>query len=194
MNNRPETLHRTQPEAVGSRKQMKVILIFGAMVLLVSCDRSSQEQVKSVPEPETAYPDHFDQAWVMSSAWSGHMGVALAIHGDRYFYWMYSDVPVDANFPYTGTFRIDDGVLILEKPSEYAAIASGDKVKKIDLYSYRWRIVPGKLSMALHSTADDADDFARILIPDFQFDPLNPFGNQRSLKSEQDVTGRPQER
>jgi hypothetical protein len=117
------------------------------------------------------------------------MGVAIAISGDRYFYWMYSDIPVEADYPYTGSFRIEGGVLILGSPSEYATGVSVEEPEKIGLYSDRWRILPGRLSVSLHSTRDDADDVARTLIPDFQFDPSSPFRNQPTLKPEQDARG-----
>jgi hypothetical protein len=113
------------------------------------------------------------------------MGVAIALSGGRCFHWMYSDIPVDAKYPYTGSFRIDDGVLILGRPSEHTTGLSVKQPEKIGLYSHRWRILPRRLSVALHSTTDDADDVARTLIPDFQFDPSSPFRNQPNLKPEQ---------
>ena len=168
---------------------MKAALILGVTLLLGGCERKPEVLSQAEPESEISYPDHFDQAWVMSSGWIGYMGVAIAISGDRYFYWMYSDIPVEANYPYTGSFRIKDGVLILDSPSEYTTGVAVDEPERIGLYSDRWRILSGRLSVSLHSTTDNADDGARTLIPDFHFDPSSPFRNQPNLKPEQAGAG-----
>ena len=164
---------------------MKATIILATILLLSCCERKVEQVEQHVTVPKVSYPDHFDQAWVMSSGWHGHMGVAIAISGDRYFYWMYSDIPVEANYPYTGSFRIEDGVLILGSPSVYTTGVSVEEPERIGLYSDRWRILPGRLSVFLHSNTDDADDVARTLIPDYQFDPYNPFRNQQNLKREE---------
>lgn len=163
---------------------MKRSLILSATLFLGGCERKPEVQSQPKPESEISYPEHFDQAWVMSSVWDGYMGVAIAISGDRYFYWMYSDIPVEANYPYTGSFRIEDGVMILGSPSEYTTGVSVVEPERFGLYSNRWRILPGQLSVSLHSTTDDASDVARRLIPDFQFDPSRPFRNQHNLHNE----------
>ena len=121
----------------------------------------------------------------MSSGWFGYMGVAIALSEDRYFYWMYSDIPSEASYPYTGTFRIQGDELVLDAPSVLATgeLASDDP--EMGLYSDRWKILRTGVSLRLHAATDKADDHARTLIPDFQFDPANPFRNQRNLKPEQ---------
>lgn len=167
---------------------MKETIILAAIVLLSCCERKVEQAQLHVTVSKVCYPDHFDQAWVMSSGWFGHMGVAIAISGDRYFYWMYSDIPVEANYPYTGSFRIEDGVLVLGSPSEYTTGVPVEEPERIGLYSDRWRILPGRLSVSIHSITDEADDGARTLIPDFQFDPSNPFRNQQNLKPEESVS------
>ncbi len=157
-----------------------------ALVALVACDDGVEKvsQVPSTSESSIAYPDHFDGAWVMSSGWVGYMGVAIALSEDRYFYWMYSDIPVDANYPYTGTFRVQGEQLILDTPFVLASgePATGDL--DIKLYSDRWRILRRGVSLRLHAVSDKEGDHARTLIPDFQFDPENPFRNQSNLKPE----------
>ena len=163
---------------------MKARHIAAAFLIVTGCER--QEPAKSAPAVEVLlpFPDHFDGAWVMSAGWFGYMGVALAVSGDRYYYWMYSDIPVDANYPYTGSFRINGDELILSEPSE---LATGKLVKQpeaIGLYSDRWRILRKKLMIQLQSATDAPDDHARTLLPDFQFDPLSPFQHQQNLQPE----------
>lgn len=140
--------------------------------------------VETAVEVALPFPEQFDGAWVMSSGWSGYMGVALAVAQDRYYYWMYSDVSVDANYPYTGTFRIEGDELILDPPTE---LATGEPVQgtaKMRLYSDRWRILRNGLSVRLHSMTDASGDHARTLLPDCQFHPSRPFQNQLNLKPE----------
>lgn len=120
----------------------------------------------------------------MSSGWSGYMGVALAVSKDRYYYWMYSDVFLDGNYPYTGKFRIEGGELILGEPSELETGKHVKEAAKAGLYSDRWRILRKDLSVRLHSVTDAPEDHARTLLPDFQFDPSEPFQNQLKLMPE----------
>jgi len=132
-------------------------------------------------------PKHFDAAWVMSSSWFGYMGVAIAISEDRYFYWMYSDVGIDGDYPYVGQYSIKDGILRLGDPTSLVTGKSIEKDYMPSLYSAEWKIIKERLTTNLHSITDKPDDYARTLILDVQFDPLNPFRNQQDLKCEQVV-------
>jgi hypothetical protein len=167
----------------------------GATVLVISvsaCDRTSRpvmhapddgHPTQTRPSLTSAIPKHFDSAWVMSSRWSGFMGVAIAVSGDRYYYWFYSDVGWDGEppYPYTGTFKIDGEVMELGFPS---SLATGRVVLidgKSELYSYRWRIEHVSNSVILHAERGKNDDSARTLILDRDFDENHPFRNQGSL-------------
>jgi len=154
--------------------------IAAAFLTVAGCER--KEVTLTAPLPVKAalpFPSQFDGAWVMSAGWHGYMGVALALSGDRYYYWKYSDVASEANFPYTGTFRIEGDELILGQPSE---LATGNPAAH--LYSDRWLILRRPLSVQLQAANDQPDDHRSTLLPDFQFDPSSPFRNQPDLKPE----------
>ena len=164
---------------------MKKLFAAIALLALAACDDVSKRVSKptSVSVSSVDYPGHFEGAWVMSSGWSGHMGVAIALSKDRYYYWMYSDIPVEVVYPYTGTFRIQGDQLLLNAPF---ASANGEPAG-LGLYSDRWKILRSGVSLRLHAITDKENDHARSLIPDFQFDPKNPFRNQSNLNPEQDA-------
>jgi hypothetical protein len=95
----------------------------------------------------TGAASEFDGAWVLSGKWTGYMGLALKIRGDRYKYWFSSDVaPVTAQV-------IDEKGHVLsshtEKPPRYPltgrAAIRGDVVElrgEGDYYDRKWhRIV-----------------------------------------------------
>jgi len=160
-------------------------LLLSIFIPLVSCDSSKPEatspEAKQEPAPteqaaeEPVFPERFDGAWVMSAKWRYTMGVAIAISGDRYYYWMYSDVggPDEA----VGKCRIEGDVLILDPP---------DSGKNLDeyfqLYSDRWRILRLPTATALTAVAKSEGDPGRMLLPDFRFDPRNPSHNQEHLQ------------
>jgi hypothetical protein len=126
-------------------------------------------------------PRHFKAAWVMSSAWFGYMGVAIAITEDKYYYWMYSDVGGPGDYPYCGSYSVDGGILRLGEPT---SLVTGKVIKSDDLhslYSSEWKLILGRTTTSLHSIGDTPDDKGRSLILDVQFDPQNPFRNQDSL-------------
>jgi len=172
---------------------MKMLFAITASLTLAACDDGAKKVSQAPPAIESSieYPDHFDGAWVMSSGWFGYMGVAIALSEDRYFYWMYSDIPVEASYPYTGTFRIQGEELVLDTPFVLATGEPASDDPEMGLYSDRWKILRAGVSHRLHAATDEADDHARTLIPDFQFDPENPFRNQPNLKPEQGVGGQP---
>ena len=154
------------------------------VVIKEAAARAREEYVALVT---AKLPKHFDSAWVMSSSWFGYMGVAIAISEDRYFYWMYSDVGGDGDYPYVGQYSIKDGILRLGDPT---SLVTGKSIEKDDLhslYSEEWKIIKERLTTNLHSITDKPDDYARTLILDVQFDPQNPFRNQDDLKCEQVV-------
>lgn len=166
--------------------EMKMLFATTALFTLVACDDGAKKAHQAPPPSESSidYPDHFDGAWVMPSDWFGIMGVAIALSEDRYFYWMYSDIPDEASYPYTGTFRIQGEELILDAPFVLATGEPASNDPEVGLYSDRWKILPTGVSLRLHAATDKAGDHARTLIPDFQFDPTNPFQNQQNLKPE----------
>ena len=168
---------------------MKKLFAATALLVLAACDDGSKRvcQPTSVSVSSVDYPDHFEGAWVMSSGWFGHMGVAIALSKDRYYYWMYSDIPAEVAYPYTGTFRIQGDQLLLNAPF---TSAKGERAE-LGLYSDRWKILRSGVSLRLHAVTDKEDDHARSLMPDFQFDPTNPFRNQPNLNPEQGVVPNP---
>jgi len=85
--------------------------IAATLVILAGCKPDKQTSNVAPVEVELPFPDHFDGAWVMSSGWMGYMGVALAVSGDRYYYWMYSDMG-------------DAGCFPIPEPSTWRAIIS----------------------------------------------------------------------
>ena len=156
------------------------------LLSMVSCQKETplEEPEEKIPVTTAIYPEQFDGAWVMSSRWSGYMGVAIAISKDRYYYWMYSDIPVISNYPYTGTFKVENQQLILEPPVVLATGAPADQQPEWGLYSNRWNIIRNHLTMSLHSANDKEDDVGRRLLPDFSFNPQDPFRNQGNLKNQ----------
>jgi hypothetical protein len=57
---------------------------------------------------------HFDGAWVLSGQWTGYMGIALKIDGERYKYWFYSDAADDSSkYPLAGHLRVSGDVIEL---------------------------------------------------------------------------------
>lgn len=169
--------------------QMKGILTAAAVaVLLVGCKGKSP--VAGVPMAKATslvLPGHIDGAWVMTSEWMGYMGVSIALQGDRYYYWMYSDVGTNFEqyYPYTGTWTIEGDILVLGDPTVLDTGLAAKPLQQAELYSRRWRVLRRPLSVSLHSEGDNLDDHGRTLLPDFQFDPANPFRNQGTLKPEQ---------
>ncbi len=164
---------------------MRILSILMLVLVMTSC-REEQPGVVSKPStPKVEFPRHFDSAWVMSSGWFGYMGVAIAISGDRYFYWMYSDVGGPGSFPYTGRYSIKDDILHLGVPT---SLVTGRQIDNDDLhalYSDKWKVMRRGLTTNLHAERDKPDDHARTLILDVQFDPQNPFRNQDRLKPNQ---------
>ncbi|MCW1925819.1 hypothetical protein OKA05_24890 [Luteolibacter arcticus] len=154
------------------------------VLILAACDKpapAGSAAVQSAEAHQTAlgFPDHFDGAWVMSANWAGAMGVALALEGNRYFYWRYSDVlREEPNYPLTGKFRVEGDQLILYAPSE---LATGKPVDPKEIHSDQWQIVHRDFSTILHPAGESvAGD--RLLIADVQFNPTMPFRNQPNLK------------
>jgi hypothetical protein len=94
----------------------------------------------------TAVGGEFDGAWVLSGKWTGYMGLALKIRGDRYKYWFSSDVGPD-------TIEVTDekGRILsshTEKPPRYPltghAIVHGDTLELRgpgDYYDRKWRLL-----------------------------------------------------
>ncbi len=115
----------------------------------------------------------------MSSGWQGYMGVAIALSGERYYYWFYSDVILEnePDYPISGTYVWTDGILTLKQ--EYD-----------QLYSSVW-VAATNAGRACLWAERDVGDFPRMLIPDTNFDPSNPFMNQGVLNAEQAVDGHP---
>ena len=174
---------------------MRRVLFLIHLLLLSGCDRHAPAEVvvpKVAREPEIQleFPDHFDSAWVMSSGWLGYMGVAIAISGDRYYYWMYSDAGSSGrDDPYVGTFRIEGDLLLLGEPSRLSTESRKplsdnpyDPPEELSLYGSSWRIIRTPFGTKLHHTGDREKDAARSLIQDFHFDPNKPFRNQMFLK------------
>ena len=112
------------------------------------------------------------------------MGVAIALSGDHYYYWMYSDCCPLEEGPCSGLFRVEGDFLYLAQPT---SLTTGKEAEPKSLYSYNWRIIRRPTSVALHSASDKPEDVGRSLILDVQFDPENPFRNQDSLKPEQGI-------
>lgn len=161
---------------------MKIYCIALNALFLTACNENVELGKAQQAEVALEYPDHFDGAWVMSAGWMGYMGVALAVSEDRYYYWMYSDIPDDADYPYTGTFQIEGDILVLDSPRVLRTGAPANNILECGLYSDSWRITSDGFSPRLHSTTDAPEDHARTLYPDFGFDPSNPFRNQGYMK------------
>lgn len=170
---------------------MKTTLPLILLLGLSACKREAHYRATEAPRPQVDLPKHFEAAWVMSSAWSGYMGVAIAITEDKYYYWMYSDVgggPGD--YPYCGSYSVDGGILRLGEPT---SLVTGTIVKSAglhSLYSAEWKLIKARTTTNLHAVGDKPDDNGRTLIIDVQFDPQNPFRNQDSLKPEQVADGK----
>lgn len=113
--------------------------------------------------------DKLEHAWVMSSGWAGFMGVAVALSSNKYYYWFYSDVVSgdEPAYPVSGSYRYDGATLQLDSDER--------------LYSHNWIFATNDGRVCLIAPADTGD-VARLLIPDFAFDPSDPFKNQRSLR------------
>ena len=63
---------------------------------------------------------HLDGAWVLSGQWTGYMGIALKIDGDRYKYWFYSDAGDDSRkYPLTGRLKVHGDVIELLGAGSY---------------------------------------------------------------------------
>jgi len=123
--------------------------------------------------PSINLPVIYDNAWVMSSQWTGSMGVAIAIKGNQYYYWQYSDfkLPQEPEYPIIGNYRNTLDALILDDP-------------KNRLYANKWKFAVNAGRKTLWSERD-LGDYARMLIPDPGFNPGYPFHNQSTLKVEQ---------
>ena len=124
------------------------------------------------------YPDHFDYAWVMSADWFGYGGVAIAIRGDEYFYWAYSDVAPVEDGPYRGEFQIVGDRLILADPRKDAR---QEKAFEPHLCSKEWVIHRDPLGTRLYAPSVGIEDIGRHLFVDTQFNPKDPFQNQERL-------------
>jgi hypothetical protein len=106
------------------------------------------------------------------------MGVAIALTADRYYYWMYSDVGNRTEYPFTGSYEVRGNLLLLGEPR---GVSENTPADELSLYSSTWKISETQWGKRLNFTGDRPDDKARSLMPDFQFDPKNPFRNQRLL-------------
>ena len=166
------------------RARMKGIFTAAVAVILVGCKGKSPAAAVPMAKPSVVLTGHIDGAWVMTSEWMGYMGVSIALEGDRYYYWMYSDVGTNFEqyYPYTGTWTIEGDILVLGDPTVLDTGLPAKPSQQAELYSRRWRVLRRPVSIALHSEGDDLDDHGRTLLPDFQFDPTNPFRNQVALK------------
>lgn len=165
--------------------QMKTTLSLVLLLGLSACKREAHRTATEAARPQVDLPKHFEAAWVMSSAWSGYMGVAIAITEDKYYYWMYSDVGGGSDdYPYFGSYSVDGGILRLGEPTSLATgkVVTSDALHS--LYSAEWMLIKARTTTNLHALGDKPDDYSRTLIIDLQFDPQNPFRNQDSLKPE----------
>jgi hypothetical protein len=91
-----------------------------------------------------AAASEFDGAWVLSGKWTGYMGLALKIRGDRYKYWFASDVA-----PVTAQITDEKGRVLsshTDKPPRYPlagrAVIRGDTLEfrgSGDYYDRKWR-------------------------------------------------------
>ncbi|WAC18081.1 hypothetical protein OVA24_12620 [Luteolibacter sp. SL250] len=140
--------------------------------------KGSAQPMEKHQETQIVYPEHFESAWVMSSGWNGYMGVAIALTKDRYYYWMYSDVGNPTDYPFTGSYEIRGDLLLLGEPS---CVLEKTPPDELVLYSSSWKISDTKRGKRLNATGDRSGDKGRSLMPDFQFNPKNPFRNQHSL-------------
>jgi hypothetical protein len=149
---------------------MRLLTAILIAVCFVSC--TEKEQAKAVPK-------QYDKAWVMSSGWNGFMGVAIALKGDKYFYWFYSDVmlPHEPEYPIIGTYKIDGETLILDDSQNR-------------LYATRWKFTQNAQKTCLWSEKD-IGDYPRMLILDPNFNPKDPFVNQPKLEVEQGGAAKP---
>ncbi len=136
------------------------------------CAGCRQDALTPAKTAKTDIPESFKQAWVMSSAWCGEMGVAIALTTDQYYYWFYSDVKLDdePEYPMTGSYSFVDGKLQLNGSNYF-------------YYATNWIVVPNGGRKCL-SAERDVGDVARHLIPDAHFDPGRPFQNQGTLEAE----------
>ena len=114
-------------------------------------------------------PAVYDHAWVMSAGWAGYMGVAIALTSNKYYYWFYSDERSgsEPRYPISSEYQFDGRTLSLDSNTH--------------LYSSIWVVVTNGGRICL-SAPSETGDVARLLIPDGNFDPAEPFRNQRALK------------
>lgn len=73
----------------------------------------------------------FDEAWVLSEAWTGFMGIAIVFKDNEFKYWFYSDVigPNEPTYPLTGKVEREGDTIILIPDSD------------ADFYDTKWHVV-----------------------------------------------------
>ena len=129
------------------------------------------------------YPDHFDHAWVTSADSFGCGGVALAIRGDEYFYWQYSNCPSFDWGPYRGAFELCGNVLILKPPRmDVPDDAREGTASEPHLTSKVWSIQREPLGVRLYAVGGEIERNRGPLLVDTQFNPKHPFRNQDRLE------------
>ena len=144
-------------------------MVLLALLLLAGCQKS---------EPPSAFvwkgwgpvSEPIDQAWVLSSDWQGFMGIAIGLTSNKYYYWFLSDVGGgdEPAYPITGDFTFDGNTLTLDSPD-------------VDLYAHTWLVVTNADRTCFWAERD-VGDFSRLLIPDSNFNPMEPFENQETLR------------
>ena len=110
------------------------------LLLLTCCQTPFERSNTKAPAADASFAaaSSFDGAWVLSGKWTGYMGLALKIDGDRYKYWFFTDVSgaptieiiepdgrVETHttkppkYPLRGRVRVREGVLELLGPGDY---------------------------------------------------------------------------
>lgn len=110
------------------------------------------------------------------------MCAIIAIKGDRYYYWFNSDAGGDNRRCLTGNFEIAGDLLKLGTPGILTDLPAIED-PSLSLYSTSWRMIREEHRIVLLAEHDKPEDTARRLIPDFHFDPENPFRNQEHLEA-----------
>ena len=182
---RPRAWRQPRGSPLSADRMLRPFLV-AVLVILGSCKDNGQKTGETEPselhvnqsEPFEDYPSQFDRAWVTSSRWHGRMGIAIALHGNDYSYWRYSDLRSDSG-PLRGSYRIENGRLILAPPT--AGLRSKSDWED-PLYARVWYL--GDEGARLLSESDVFSYTGRELVSDNQFDAQHPFRNQPNLKAQ----------
>ena len=138
---------------------MKTFCYLLFIVMMTACTKNLNQlsEAKFDSESETK---SYEKAWVLNETF---MGVAIALDGDRYYYWFYSDVISENEplYPLMGTYDMKGNILTLHGNSEH-------------LFWDSWKIFDRGGHECLRPVRNEKE--ARYyLVPMINFDESKPF-------------------